>query len=305
MRKIFFGLLLAGAAAPALAAGGPGFHIRQHDDPPAREQSQQESRAERPARNDGEARPQNQRPADVQRPQFSGGWARPDRNDRNDRPQFSGGGGDPRPDRSVQTEGGRFNGGAFVRPDRGGEVAHPRPVMRDNPYAQSDDGARHWRRGQQGGGLQVEQVRSERFDRDQQRRFSGSGIRIRQPVVSDVPRPGTQPRWRDDGRRHDRVQWSGSWRNDRRYDWRDRRRHHGSLFHIGIYYDPFGWNYQPYSIGWRMWPNYYRQNYWIDPAMYGLPYPPPGTQWVRYWDDALLVDVYTGEVVDVINNFFW
>ena len=39
--------------------------------------------------------------------------------------------------------------------------------------------------------------------------------------------------------------------------------------------------------------------------MYGLPYPPPGKQWVRYWNDALLVDTYTGEVVDSIQGFFW
>ena len=28
-------------------------------------------------------------------------------------------------------------------------------------------------------------------------------------------------------------------------------------------------------------------------------------RWVRYYDDAVLVDIYSGEVVDVINNFFW
>jgi Ni/Co efflux regulator RcnB len=39
--------------------------------------------------------------------------------------------------------------------------------------------------------------------------------------------------------------------------------------------------------------------------MYGLPYAPPGTEWVRYWNDAVLVDMYTGEVVDVIRDFFW
>jgi len=27
--------------------------------------------------------------------------------------------------------------------------------------------------------------------------------------------------------------------------------------------------------------------------------------WVRYWDDAVLVDTFTGEVIDVIHNFFW
>ena len=85
----------------------------------------------------------------------------------------------------------------------------------------------------------------------------------------------------------------------------DRRRHNRSLFHIGLYIDPFGWGYQPYSIGYDLAPNYYQQNYWIDPAIYGLPYPPPGMQWVRYYNDALLIDMYSGQVVDAIQGFFW
>jgi len=28
-------------------------------------------------------------------------------------------------------------------------------------------------------------------------------------------------------------------------------------------------------------------------------------QWVRYYDDVLLVDMATGEVVDTIYDFFW
>ena len=60
-----------------------------------------------------------------------------------------------------------------------------------------------------------------------------------------------------------------------------------------------------FSIGWRLWPSYYSSNYWFNPTQYGLPYAPPGYQWVRYYDDALLVDTWSGEVVDVINNFFW
>jgi len=28
-------------------------------------------------------------------------------------------------------------------------------------------------------------------------------------------------------------------------------------------------------------------------------------RWIRYYDDALLVDTWNGEVVDVIYNFFW
>jgi len=130
--------------------------------------------------------------------------------------------------------------------------------------------------------------------------------RTRTPVVRDAPREGTQPRLRDDRRRHDGTRWSTGWRNDHRYDWYNWRSRHRSLFHFGFYTDPFGWGYQPYSIGWRLWPSYYGRNYWInDPWQYRLPYAPPGYRWIRYYDDAVLVDTFSGEVVDVIRNFFW
>jgi Ni/Co efflux regulator RcnB len=126
----------------------------------------------------------------------------------------------------------------------------------------------------------------------------------RSPMVSDIPRQGTQPP-RFEGRRT-QVSWNRDWRHDGRYDWRDWRHRHRSIFHLGFYYDPFGWGYQPFDIGWRLWPNYYSANYWInDPWEYRLPYAPPGTRWIRYYNDALLVDTFTGEVVDVIRDFFW
>jgi hypothetical protein len=125
------------------------------------------------------------------------------------------------------------------------------------------------------------------------------------PRVSSVPRPDAQPALRTDGRRQP-VQWNRDWRGDHRYDWQGERRRHRSRFHIGFYYDPFGWNYRPFQVGWRMWPDYYSSRYWInDPWQYRLPYAPPGTRWIRYWDDALLVDTWTGEVIDRIPNFFW
>src|SRR5437868_657881 len=82
--------------------------------------------------------------------------------------------------------------------------------------------------------------------------------------------------------------WNRDWRNDRRYDWRNYRDRHRSTFRLGVYFDPFGYGYRPYDIGYRLAPAYFGQRYWIDPAMYQLPYPPPGTQWVRYWNDAVL-----------------
>lgn len=130
--------------------------------------------------------------------------------------------------------------------------------------------------------------------------------RTRTPEVSATPRRGTQPPLRVEGRRHGPINWSTNWRDNHRYDWRRWRDQNRSRFHLSYYYDPFGWGYQPYSIGWRLWPSYYGSRYWInDPWQYRLPYAPYGTRWVRYYDDALLVDTWTGEVVDVIYNFFW
>src|SRR5690348_18404299 len=126
-------------------------------------------------------------------------------------------------------------------------------------------------------------------------------------VVSNTPRPGTQPPLRADRyRRGGDTHWDTNWRHNGRYDWHNYRHHHRSLFHLGLYYDPYGWGYQPFSIGWRLWPSYYSRDYWInDPWMYRLPYAPPGYVWVRYWNDALLVDRWSGTVVDVIPGFFW
>ena len=153
-----------------------------------------------------------------------------------------------------------------------------------------------------------QQAREERQQAREDRQSARAEPRVfhtRPPVVSNVPRPGTQPPLRVERNRAP-VQWSSNWRNNSRYDWQDHRRHHRSIFHLGFYFDPFGWGYNPYQIGWRMWPSYYSNRYWInDPWYYRLPYAPPGTQWVRYYDDAILVDTWSGQVVDVIYNFFW
>jgi hypothetical protein len=158
----------------------------------------------------------------------------------------------------------------------------------------------------------VEQVRDNRQQiRDnrelrQSTRQTPRVMRTRVPVVSNVPRPGTQPPPPAQYRPTTQPRWSTSWRNNNKYDWHNHRRHHRSLFHLGFYYDPFGWGYSPYQIGWRLWPSYYSSRFWInDPWQYRLPYAPPGTRWVRYYDDAVLVDTWSGQVVDVIYNFFW
>ncbi|MDB5699563.1 MAG: hypothetical protein JWN69_2367 [Alphaproteobacteria bacterium] len=115
-------------------------------------------------------------------------------------------------------------------------------------------------------------------------------------------RSGNWDRNRDSSRN-----WDRAWRNDRRYDWQRYRYANRSHYRPGRYYAPYrGYNYSRFSIGFGLDPLFYSSRYWIsDPWSYRLPPAYDGTRWVRYYDDVLLVDLYTGEVVDVIYDFFW
>ena len=108
------------------------------------------------------------------------------------------------------------------------------------------------------------------------------------------------------GNRDGRHRWDRDWRRDARYDWSSYRYRHRSLFRLGRYYDPYGWNYRRYMIGYSLRPSYYRSSFWLhDPWQYRLPPAYGPYRWVRYYDDALLVNIHTGHVVDVIYNVFW
>lgn len=113
-------------------------------------------------------------------------------------------------------------------------------------------------------------------------------------------------RWSDNqGSR--RSSWNRNWRGDNRYDWQRYRYSNRNLFRSGGYYAPYrGYSYNRLNIGFILDSLFYSNRYWLsDPYQYRLPPAPYGTQWVRYYDDVVLVDVYTGEVLDVIYDFFW
>jgi Ni/Co efflux regulator RcnB len=116
---------------------------------------------------------------------------------------------------------------------------------------------------------------------------------------------GDDRRWSDRDGRRDR--WDRNWRSDNRYDWQRYRYSNRNAFHIGRYYSPYrNHRYSRFSIGLFLGSAFFGDRYWInDPWQYRLPPAYEGTRWVRYYDDVLLVDLYTGEVIDVIYDFFW
>jgi hypothetical protein len=148
------------------------------------------------------------------------------------------------------------------------------------------------------------------------RRYQETERRNQQRYGNDGRRGDDRRDWRNDrndrnwrggdrdGRRND---WNRNWRNDNRYDWQRWRYSNRNIFRIGPYYSPYrNYGYNRFDIGILLEPLFYSQRYWIgDPWQYRLPPAYPGTQWVRYYNDVVLVDIYSGEVLDIIYDFFW
>ena len=68
----------------------------------------------------------------------------------------------------------------------------------------------------------------------------------------------------------------------------------------------YDYNYQRFGIGIYLESLFYGSRYRIsDPWRYRLPDAQWPYEWVRYYDDVLLVDTRNGYVVDVIYSFFW
>lgn len=118
--------------------------------------------------------------------------------------------------------------------------------------------------------------------------------------------------WRDDSRYRqslqDRRTWSNNWRNDRRYDWRSYRNSNRHIYRLHRYVAPRGYryHYRRHGIGALLQAIFFSPTYWItNPYYYRLPPAYGRYRWVRYYDDALLVDIYTGRIVDVAYGIFW
>jgi Nickel/cobalt transporter regulator len=114
--------------------------------------------------------------------------------------------------------------------------------------------------------------------------------------------------WNNDRRYGNNQGWNRQWRNDNRYDWQRYRTSNRNLFRQPRYYSPYGYDYsyQRFGIGIYLDSVFFGSRYRInDPWQYRLPYAEWPYEWVRYYDDVLLVDTRNGYIVDVIHNFFW
>lgn len=317
MRTVLLAILLAGAASPAIAAGDGRWDRSDRND-----RSERSERSESQGNRDSDSRPQRSERSEPRRVDTPA----PQRNfeprnvetaqPRNIEPRTIDNGARERAFEAHRMGDGenRGRGPRAVEPGSDNSF-EARPADVNRVERRAGETVREWR-----GRDRVRDDSPSTIEERNLRRAPGGGlVEQRRPLprvleqrerrVSRTPVFGTEPpapRTANVFQARPSRNWSTNWRNDRRYDWRDWRRHHRSNFYFGFYNDPFGWDYMRYGIGWRLWPSYYNSSYWLnDPWQYRLPPAYGPYRWVRYHHDALLVNIYTGEVVDVEYDFFW
>jgi Ni/Co efflux regulator RcnB len=73
-----------------------------------------------------------------------------------------------------------------------------------------------------------------------------------------------------------------------------------------LYNRPRGWYSHRWTYGEFLPSLFWAPDYWLNDYMdFGLPPPPPGTVWVRDGSDALLIDRYSGEIIQVAYGVFY
>ncbi len=220
-----------------------------------------------------------------------------------------------------------WNRGSQQQAPQGGPIAQQR-AGRD--WNNSDRAGRDWNRSDAQAQAQVraqQQAQIEARARAERQQRDWNGNRDNRTVSrngtyadrnrNQTYRRDTDRNWRDNDRsgqsyayrdgRRDQRQWDRRWRDNNRYNWQSYRSANRSTYRLGSYYAPYrGYSYRRLSIGFFLDNLFYSNRYWInDPWSYRLPEVYGPYRWVRYYDDAMLVDVYSGEVVDVIYDFFW
>jgi Ni/Co efflux regulator RcnB len=258
--------------------------------PPQRESRAQQAApaapAAAPSQNRGDRRGDNGRGgarSNAGQPALAGAapqQARPQVQQQAQRPQGAWQGQDRNGGRSTQ---GQYRSGGQPAVGQRGSDGRQSQGHADGQYDRRDDGFI--------GRTVRETQRQARADNSGRGWDNGRGEQGRRPVIRPEDR-----RDRDRNRqRYDQRRYPHYVTSRQRYQWR------GQAWRPPVGFYSFRWQWGQ-TLPWNWYtPDYYLNDYWD----YGLPMPPIGCEWVRAGSDAILVDVFTGRVYQVVYDLFW
>lgn len=136
---------------------------------------------------------------------------------------------------------------------------------------------------------------SERTESEAQRDQRQRGApRVKPYTGPSKYRQGSRPRNLDRYRRE-------AVPNTYRHNYRAQKR-----YRAAPYVRPQGWYFNRWIYGDILPALFWSRSYWLtDFWLFGLPVPPRGYVWVRYGDDALLVQISSGVILQVIYQVFY
>lgn len=317
MRKSLLAAIMAATAImPAAAVAQEEGADRPHR---GEGRGQWEGRPQRPASVGDEGRPQWRRPEGQ--PALQAPPPRPSEPQRQPQPQVQPAPQAPRwSDRGERGDG--LGGRPNFRPDRGADRGvQPQAVPPQQPSQQPQgrpfDGRTDYRGGPRGGRPDFDEAQRGRDPRADGRGNDGRGNDGRgndgrggdwrdRDHRSNNGYNGYNGGWNGNGNGY--RNWNRDWRRDNRYNYNYYRNQNRNVYHLPRYYAPPGWGYgyRRFSIGFTLSAFLFDPDYWIDDAAYYRLPPAYGPyRWVRYYNDALLVDIRTGYVVDTVYDIFW
>ncbi len=185
------------------------------------------------------------------------------------------------------------NAGAATPARKGSNAQRPQGQQVQQRQQQQNLRWQQFQQRQQQQNQQRQQFQQRQLQQNQQRQQIQQ--RRQQPRRFDWSkyRPGQRPPDWQAHRNFDGQAWMRNYNAERRYRWQSYRR-------------PSGWYYRRWVFGTILPMMFWTQQYWItDYWQFGLPNAPYGYVWVRYGNDALLVNVQTGYILQVRYGLFY
>ena len=180
---------------------------------------------------------------------------------------------------------------------------YPPPSQQQKQQKKNPQGGRLQYR--QGGQQQYQQGGQQQYQQGGQQPYQQGGQQPYQQGGQQPYQQGHRYDWSAYQPGHPPPQWQQYHQNfdPRPYQWNQYADH---SYRWQPYVQPRGWYYRRWAYGQTLPPMFWGRDYWlVNYWGFGLIDPPYGYVWVRYGNDALLINVVNGQILGVVYWLFY